>query len=462
MNSILKWQIILFTCLSVVFFSFYGCAEPVVEEPVEEEPLEEEPVEEEPVEEEPVEEEEILISYPHWFFGIGGDIQEVWDNRVEQYEEMHPNIKIDGYNITPDVYTDQISTMIAGGNPPDVMQLWPAWFTRFTSEGVLLPLDDYLDLEEAMEGYNQLQTEIIPSIAPDGKTYGMITWITIALPWYRPSVLEAAGVDEIPTTFEEYETMLEEVSDGRTMFGMGAAFEPGNWNEGLFDVIWWLYALGGDYVDEEGVPDLNNEKVIETLTLLKEWYDSGYMPKDVTMSDKRRLMAAGNIGSMLGIPIEYSVANTLADEPIPHDDYFAAAWPMPSPYLTTLVQTTGISIDTKHPKEVAEFVAWWGNLENSKDMILKASSLMPRTDLADDSAFMNQVELEAPHMVPFLEAMIDPDVQQKLQVPVPLLRKNADEVNRVWYSYIESVIYQNVDPKEAMDSAQEEALLVYE
>jgi len=463
MKKSLLWIVVLILSISMIAaFSLYGCkAAAVEEEAVEEEAVEEEAVEE-AAEEEVAPSEKIVIDYPHWFFSIGGNIQAVWDDRVERYEEMHPNIDINGFGISADVYTDQISTMIAGGNAPDLMQLWPAWFTRFISEGVLLPLNDYIDLEEAVEGYSELQTEVIPSIAPDGKTYGMITWITLDLPWYRPSVLKAAGVDEIPTTMEEFEVMLEKVSDGKNKFGYGAAFQPGNWNEGLFDPIWWLYVLGGDYVDENGVPDLNNEKVIETIAMLKKWYDANYIARDTSMSEKRKLMAAGTLGCMTGIPLEYNLAVTLAAEEIPADDYIAAPWPVPNPYLTTLVQTTGISIDTEHPKEAAEFVAWWGNKENAEDLFLKASHLLPRVDLLEDPEFINKVRQENPVMIPFLEAMANPAVGQKLQVPVPLLSKNADEFNRVWYSYIERVIYQDMDPKEAMEAAQEEALLVYE
>lgn len=399
--------------------------------------------------------EKIKIDFADWCFGLKGPFQDHWESMVAEYEKEHPNIDINGYNVNYAEYFDKMQTMIAGGTPPDVMEMNPQYFAQFIQASVLVPLDDVIDISKATEGFSDLQKKLIPSIAPDEKTYGIITWSNWFLPWYRPSVLKAAGVDTFPVNLEEFEEMLKKVSKGGN-FGLAEAMISGNFNEGQYVLIWWLYALGGDFVDANGVVSLNNDKVIETVEMIKKWYDSGYLPKDIDMSEKRKLMATGKAGVIIGNPNEYSIAIGL-NKDLLKEDFLSVKWPTPTQNpVAVITQQMGVSKDSKHPKEAAEFVAWWHNKDNMWKLSMGTGSMIPRPDILNDPEFQNQFKQLNPNVATFLEYSDN----LKLFTPAPLLKKNANEVIKTWWTYFEKVIYENMDPKAAMDAAQADALKI--
>ena len=459
MKKTILWLIVIAITVSMVsVFTLSGCKEGASEEGVVEEETMEEASEGEVTEEETSKEEApaemITLEFPHYAFGLEGPIADFWNELVAEYEEQNPNIDINGYNINYGEYHDKLQTAVAGGNPPDIMQLNPPFFAKFLQAGALFPLDDYIDVAAAVDGYSPLQTEIIPSFAEDGKTYGIITWANWFLPWYRPSVLANAGFDEFPTTIDEFEAMLAGVSQD-DVFGVGEALSPGNYTEGVYLLIWWLYALGGDYA-VDGVPSLNNPKVIETVTMIKDWYDSGYMPKEVDMSEKRKLMATDKLGVMVGNPNEYNICLGLNPD-LTREDFQSIDWPTPEKDVCTIIQTMAASVNSEHPEEAAKFIAWWHSSENQAREALNCGFMLARTDVLTDQSFRDEFSSSQPNLAKFL----DYSDYLKLMVPAELLTGNPDEVHKVWWTYMEKVIYENMDPTEAMNAAQEEALSVY-
>ena len=62
---------------------------------------------------------------------------------VENFQKMHPEIKVTAYWISKD-YDTKLLTMISAGTSPDIFRVNPNWVPEFVSKGILLPLDNYV------------------------------------------------------------------------------------------------------------------------------------------------------------------------------------------------------------------------------------------------------------------------------------------------------------------------------
>ena len=67
-----------------------------------------------------------------------------WQGMKEEFEAVHPNIKIEFQTIPGEEMFDKILAQIAAGNPPDAAYV-SDWMTgSYAQEGGLAPLDDYI------------------------------------------------------------------------------------------------------------------------------------------------------------------------------------------------------------------------------------------------------------------------------------------------------------------------------
>lgn len=113
-----------------------------------------------------------------------------------------------------------LTTRIEGGNPPDLAGLpGPGQLLQFAEEGILVPLNDVLDMDmmesEYDEGFLQLATV-------DGQLYGIfIKAAAKSLVWYNPVAFEEAGYT-VPTTWDEMLQLSNQIiGEGGTPWCIG-------------------------------------------------------------------------------------------------------------------------------------------------------------------------------------------------------------------------------------------------
>lgn len=95
---------------------------------------------------------------------------------------------------------EQFTTGIAGGTLPDVAEVGTTWTPEFAAAGALV------DVTERVEATG-LTDELVPALADagtvDGGLYGMPWYSGVRAILYRTDVFEAAGITELPTTWDE-------------------------------------------------------------------------------------------------------------------------------------------------------------------------------------------------------------------------------------------------------------------
>ena len=117
------------------------------------------------------------------------------------FEEENPGVEVELQTIAWGESRQQFLREAAVGEGPDVVHIAFVWPRDMGAAGALLPLNDFLESQPIQGGFDDfIATEL--SVGPDGNIYG-VPWTTDT--WamvYRTDVLEAAGVAEIPRTWE--------------------------------------------------------------------------------------------------------------------------------------------------------------------------------------------------------------------------------------------------------------------
>lgn len=184
----------------------------------------------------------------HGSHDSGGLERVRFDNMLSRCMKLHPNVHIAE---TPVTDNTKILAAIAGGSPPDVIDLGlgitvPEWAQR----GVLLPLDDYI-ARSHLDRNQFIASSWLPVIY-NGKTYGLpFSNFNVGLVWNR-KLFSQAGLDpnRAPSTLEElttYAAKLTHKSAGKiTQLGFLPDY-PGNANFQVVTLqnLGWLF--GGDW-----------------------------------------------------------------------------------------------------------------------------------------------------------------------------------------------------------------------
>jgi len=398
-------------------------------------------------------EEGAVLNFPTpWVSGGDDAISLLFYKIVEDFETLYPGVKVNIEPLPWEGFNPNLITWFAAGDAPDIAIINDNTFGALANEDFLLPLDDYIDIKAATEGYNKVQTETIPSMLGDGKTRGLITTSIYYLFWYQTDILGSAGYDSFPGSLEEFKTMITDVNT-EDVSGLGLVNEPGGGINNRWEPIIWTYGLGGDYW-KDGRPNFTSPEVILAISTLKELYDNGYTTKETNWSDKRKLMATNNIATMTGTATEWD--NMLVVDPdIKMENFNTATFWGENQSSTTALQTMVADKDTDYPVAAAKFIEFFNSYKYQREMLEELGITVARIDVMQDPEVVEKMLTNRP----LLEGVLESASNTKLLMPPDLLMlEDSNKILETWCIYYDKVIYEDMDVTEAMEAAEAEVL----
>ncbi|GAA1488163.1 ABC transporter substrate-binding protein [Brachybacterium sacelli] len=244
--------------------------------------------------------------------GAGGDAVEfvfLGDvNQRKQFEqlfaefgEQHPEIALQAVAKSGSwaQFTYAVATQIAGGQPPDIIQMATEGQRLFASKGVLAPLDQLIarDQDEVEDYYDDIHDNLRlwsqKYGSPDGSTYYMPGGYNPIVQYCRTDLLDRAGV-ELPEDGFSWSDLMEA---GRRLKAQGVflmTVEQGYWH----DVLPWLTNNGTSSLDEDwATATINSPEAIEAAAFARELVAKGYSPEPGGTYDAPSLMQNGQLAA---------------------------------------------------------------------------------------------------------------------------------------------------------------------
>jgi multiple sugar transport system substrate-binding protein len=251
---------------------------------------------------------QITLRYANWVASEAAT-RETIAKAIAAFEKQNPNVTVESLAIPFDQMRQQLLTMAAGGNPPDVMQFSGPWSQELGAQGALVDLYEIAD-----EGYiNDNYEGGLEAGEYEGKLYAAPLSLTPHAFWYNKDLMEQAGLDpdQPPKTMEELDQQMAQI---KTELGPQDIFPIGidttKIDYALVQFWPWFYAFDARPL-YGGEINFNTPQVGNALQWLRETVDKGYTPVGQQIKEERELMAKDRIVFKLDGPYTVGILRSL-------------------------------------------------------------------------------------------------------------------------------------------------------
>lgn len=374
--------------------------------------------------------EDVSGDVTFWFYPVGVTGETTWwEPHVEEFNEQYPNVNIE---LVPQSFSnreDAIVTAVAGQNAPDVIYFNPDFIPQWAEQDLLMPLDDLRD------DWDDFYDSSLAANTWEDTLYGAPLLMQMMTSYCNTEVLDAAGVEKCPTTWDEFRDAAPKIVDA------GYYATEYNGTSTLNHTFYlYLWQAGGQVLSEDmQTAAFNSPEGLEALELIKEMVDEGWVPQQpLTVLEPFEQTAAGQgeVGYIMG-------ANILQTREFVDPDVIEVVPPMQH-----VEQVAGGSVGawsifntTDSPDAARAWVHFLTDEDFMRDFLSETGYLPPRQSI--DDLFED-----------------DPQTAQGLdyldQVRVGVMHPQARQIIDTIRPHIQSVLVEGNDPQAALDAAEEE------
>ncbi|MBD2356224.1 ABC transporter substrate-binding protein [Tolypothrix sp. FACHB-123] len=203
--------------------------------------------------------------------------RDILQKLVDKFNQTHPDIHVESLYVgQQDQQMPKILAAVVGNAPPDLL-----WYNP-TIAGQLVELDAIIPVDEMLKN-SAVKAEIDPTLFASMEYQGKIWSIPFATNnvgvFYRPSLFKAAGIENLPRTWEELRQVAQKLTrdtdkDGKIdQYGMLLPL-----GKGEFTVFTWLpfmWSSGGELVsgDAQQAAAVNLKDNQGAIAALQFWRD---------------------------------------------------------------------------------------------------------------------------------------------------------------------------------------------
>ena len=361
---------------------------------------------------------------------------------IAEFERLNPDIKIVHVGNNPPWL--KTVTLTAGGESPDVTQLYADDMVAAGELGILEDLGPYLEREG--EAFTQ---SISPGFLPAGQYFDQ----QLALPFfgmtysvlYNKEHFADAGV-EVPTTFEEMIEVSKKLTDGTkwgmTLVGSKAPKPSSSYGR----LVPQLMAFGATLAEREGdkwVAGFNNPQGVEAFTFLTDLVRKHkVVPPGVTdtsYNDARVTFANGR--TSMFFTSNNAIGQAISDNPALEGKLGSFPYPNAKKYGSLATSTNvGILKSSKHKEEAWRFVKFLMQPE-IQERFAEPTGRLPITAASKEADFLTNDDA--------LEAYIDVLDHSVFYPPVP----NLDEACTALLDAMQMAWLGRLTPEQAVAEA---------
>lgn len=231
---------------------------------------------------------------------------EVWNNLFALFAEKHPDIELEAQaNPVNDwaAFFDAISTQIAGGKPPDVVQVATEGQRLFASRGICEPINDLIERDQAelAEYFEDIHPKLIEwdntyNTTEDGSRYYLPGDFNTMGFWYNAEVFTANGVEE-PTDDWTWDQLLAagEALQAKGIYGINVTPEY------FISVMPYLLTNGASTLSADWkTSTVNSPQAIEAATFMRTLVEKEISPVPGGTFDQFTATAQGKMAAFGG------------------------------------------------------------------------------------------------------------------------------------------------------------------
>ena len=385
--------------------------------------------------------DQITLRFMWW----GGDARnEATLAVIDQYEKLHPEVKIEAEMNSDQGYIDKVSTMLANGTAPDILQQNVDSLPDFVSRGDFFV--DFYEYKDTFDTSGFDETFISQFGTFDGKLLALPTGMSCLATVANKNAAETCGVDL--TKQITWDSMLEE---GKALHYLNTDTKI------LCEYVLrpYLRQMTGEsfIIDSEKKMSFTREQLVEVLTYIKDCYDGGvFEPAEDSATFKGQIHTNPKWmdGKFVFAYGPSSSINLLMDA-VPEAECTVVQMPMAEDrvndgFFADTPQYMTVNKNSEHVEEAVDFLNYFYNNTEAQETLKDVRSIPPTStarQLCADKGLLNQTVVDAVDLAAGLNGKSDKGYT------------TSAEVYAIQEDMIESIAYGQSTPEEAADNAIE-------
>ena len=191
---------------------------------------------------------------------------------VDRFNQTHPQIQVEALYVgQAEQQIPKILASVVGDVPPDLLWYSPMLTGRLVELKAIRPLEDWFAQSPVAA---QLDPALQTSMTWEGHLWSVPFGTNNVGIFYRPSLFEAAGITDLPTTWEEFRAIAQRLTQPeRNQRGVLLPLGKGEWT--VFMWLPFLWSAGGDLQTESGQVKLDSPEAIAALQFWRDMMESG-------------------------------------------------------------------------------------------------------------------------------------------------------------------------------------------
>ena len=315
--------------------------------------------------------EPVEVSLWHYFEHEGEELERI----IDDYNQMQDKIHIVPTFVSREELMNQYTIGAISGELPDIGMVDSPNMSSFIALGVFADITDQIKDWEDLDYF--YPGPLSSTMDSEGRIYGLPNNSNSLALLVNMDILEATGISELPTTWEEFYEIAAATTDpadsvyGFVMSAVGT-------EEGTFQYIPWLYASGAS------VSSLGSEEAVKSMSFLTDLVEKGYMSKEVinwTQGDAYNAFVAGK-AAMLEAGT-WQIA-TLDDDVDGSFNYKFTLLPKDKKYASVIGgENFGVTVAAKEKEACADFIKYLQSAQVNADYCEFAGKIPVRSDAAE-------------------------------------------------------------------------------
>jgi multiple sugar transport system substrate-binding protein len=367
---------------------------------------------------------------------------------IARFEEANPGVRIEPQFVLYDGLYDTIVTSVSS-NPPafDIILVDDIWYAGFADAGWVLDVSDRVT-PEMREGIFEAAWDIT---TVNDVVYGLPFLLDQKYFYYNTTLLEAAGFDAPPRTWEEVAEMSRAIKANGVEYPM--IWSWAQLEAVIPDFVTLLYGNGGQFFDENNQPAFNDPAGVATLQWMVDMVNEGLVnPASISSAeeDVRNVFSAGNAAFATNWLYMYSLTQDPAESQVV-DQVGMSLMPVFQSALDAGIESStnngsmgfAITAGSEHPDEAWNFLSFL----TSRDIQVEYSALqLPTWQTAFDEPSLLEASPVNPVTVPIFAEQF-PWSHVRPKVPY------YNEASRILQLAIQEALVGSKTPQQALDDA---------
>ncbi|MGB3616360.1 MAG: sugar ABC transporter substrate-binding protein [Elainellaceae cyanobacterium] len=380
-----------------------------------------------------------------WTMQLQPQFTEYFEDLIVEFEADNPGVTVRWTDVPWADMQSKILTAVSAGTAPDVVNLNPDFASQLATRNAWLDLGDRVPPD--------VQSTYLPKIwqatTLNGQSFGIPWYLTTNVTIYNEALLEQAGLEQPPTTYEELADAAQAIKAKTGKYAFFITFVP----EDSAEVLQSLIKMGVPLVDDKGAAAFNTPAGQNAFQYWVDLYQQELLPREVLTQGHRRGIDLYQSGETAMVSTSPQFMDTIARN-APDISAVSAAAPQITSTGAQNVAAMNLVIPqaTDQPEAALDFALFVTNEENQL-AFAKAANVLPSTQASlKDGYFSTETATE--DSTPSDKArMISAQQMEDAQVLVPAM-ENVKQLQKILYENLQAAMLGQKSVEQALTDAE--------